>query len=190
VQSAPTPDQAAPAPTRQPSAAPTRRSGSGRDMTISLIVLFIPLLLVVGLFRLRGGEDPVVVDPSAEIGQAQSAGLFAVAVPKGLGEGWRPVRADFAYADGVATLRVGYLTPDDGTVQLLETNEDPQTLLPREFGDDVRPDGQVSVTGADWRSYQIRGNQRALVLTSGERTVVVHGSATRDELAALAASLS
>jgi Protein of unknown function (DUF4245) len=73
---------------------------------------------------------------------------------------------------------------------LLETNQDPQALLPREFGDDVRPDGQVNVAGADWRSYRVRGNQRALVLTSGERTIVVHGAASRDELVALAASLS
>jgi Protein of unknown function (DUF4245) len=159
-------------------------------MTISLIVLFVPLLLVVGLFRLRGGEDPVVVDPSPEIGQAQSAGVFAVAVPEGLGAGWRPVRAAFTSIDGVATLRVGYLTPEDGTVQLLETNEDPQALLPREFGDDVRPDGQVSVRGAEWRSYRIRGDQHALVLTSGERTIVVHGAASRDELVALASSLT
>lgn len=159
-------------------------------MTISLIVLLIPLLLVVAVFRLRGGEDPIVVDPSAEVGQAQSAGLFPVADPKRLGEGWRPVRAAFTSSDGVATLRVGYLTPEDGTVQLLETNEDPQALLPRELGDDVRPDGQVTVAGGDWRSYRIRGNQRALVNTSGVRTIVVHGSASRDELVALASSLS
>jgi Protein of unknown function (DUF4245) len=170
--------------------APKRQSRTGRDMALSLIVLLIPLALIVGIFRLRGGEDVVVVDPSAAIGQARASELFPVAAPEGLGSEWRPISANFSAENGTGVLRVGYLTPDDGTVQLLETNEDPQALLPREFGPDGEPTGTVDVDGTVWRSYRVRGGEQALVLTTSDRTIVVQGRASAQELRDLAAAVS
>jgi len=171
-------------------AQPKREGRTGRDMALSLIVLLIPLAVIVGIFRLRGGEDVVVVDPSAAIGQAQASGLFPVAVPEGLAPGWRSISANFAAADGTGALRVGYITPDDGTVQVLESNEDPQVLLPREFGPDGEPTGTVDVDGTVWRSYRFRGGEQALVLTTSNRTIVVQGQASPEELRELAHALT
>src|SRR5690606_9687215 len=47
--------------------APTRSSRSMRDLVMSLIVLLIPVAVIVAIFRLGGGEDPVVIDPSPAI---------------------------------------------------------------------------------------------------------------------------
>jgi hypothetical protein len=170
--------------------APKRPGRTGRDMALSLIVLLIPLALIVGIFRLRGGEDVVVADPAAAIGQARASHLFPVAAPEGLAPGWRSISANFAVGDGTGTLRVGYLTPDGGTVQLLETNEDPQAVLPREFGTDGEPTGTVDVDGTVWRSYRVRGGEQALVLTTSDRTIVVQGRASAEELRDLARALT
>jgi hypothetical protein len=170
--------------------APKRPSRTGRDMALSLIVLLIPLALIVGIFRLRGGEDVVVVDPAAAIGQARASHLFPVAAAEGLGAEWRSISANFSAANGTGTLRVGYVTPEDGTVQLLETNEDPQALLPREFGPDGEPTGTVDVDGTVWRTYRVRGSEQALVLTTSDRTIVVQGQASPEELQELARAVS
>jgi len=183
-------DTAADADATETSGAPKREGRTGRDMALSLIVLLIPLAVIVGIFRLRGGEDVVVVDPSAAIGQAQASGLFPVAVPEGLAPGWRSISANFAAADGTGALRVGYITPGDGTVQVLESNEDPQVLLPREFGPDGEPTGTVDVDGTVWRSYRFRGGEQALVLTTSNRTIVVQGQASPEELRELAHALT
>src|SRR5262245_3760844 len=57
-------------------AAPAHRGRTTRDMVVSLVVLLIPMTLVVLLFRLRGGEDAVTVDPATAISQAQASGAF------------------------------------------------------------------------------------------------------------------
>ena len=90
-------------------------------MTISLIVLLVPVAVFVALYRLRGGEDVVVVDPTPAIVQAQAAAVFPVAAPTGLTDAWRPVSAVFKREAGGASLRLGYITPDGGAVQLIES---------------------------------------------------------------------
>jgi hypothetical protein len=112
-------------------------------------------------------------------------------VPEGLDERWRPVQASFRRsAEGaVGTLRVGYLTPSDGQVLLVESNEDGPTLLKRELGDDVRPDGEVTVNGQTWTRSVVRGDERALVHVESGRMVIIVGRAPIEEMTSLAASL-
>lgn len=155
-------------------------------MALSLIVLLIPVAVIVGLFRLRGGEDVVTVDPAPAIAQAQAANVVPITVPHGLSGQWRTVTA--VYASG--TLRVGYVTPSGGGVQVIESNEPEQSLLDRELGGDQRLLGEVRVGGASWRSLQVRGDERALVLTEPRRTLVVVGHADLAELRTLAAAVS
>ena len=178
-------------PTPTPDAPPVtvRHSRTGRDIALSLIALLIPLALIVAIFRFTGGEDVVVVDPAPAVAQAQAAKLFPVAAPQDLGTDWRPIRATFQQSSGVGTLRVGYITPSGGGVQLIESNEDASALLARELGDQVRTQGQVIVNGKSWQSSAVRGDERALVDTSAERTLIVIGQADVGELTALARSL-
>jgi hypothetical protein len=177
------------APDEQP---PPRRAGhTGRDMTISLMVLLIPLALVVAVFRLRGGEDTVIVDPSQAIASARSAALFPVDAPHGLGNGWRPLSAQFTRKGSTTgELRVGYLTPTDGQLQLIESNEDAASLSSREFGDGARLTATTTVAGAPWQVYEVRVDEKALVLTTPQRTLIVIGHADSTELAALATAVS
>jgi len=158
-------------------------------MTISLLVLLIPVALLVALFRLRGGEDVVVIDPSAAISQARSTKAYAVVVPSGLPGQWRPVSATFRRGTDGAVLRLGYLTPSGGAVQLVESNEPLAPLMARELGDQIRPVGATALSGREWQSFQVRGSERALVLTEAGRTVIITGRAEPAELEQLAAAL-
>jgi hypothetical protein len=168
-------------------ARPARRTA--RDLVISIVVLLVPIAFIVAVFRLQGGEDPVVIDPSPTLAQAEAAGEFPVSRPRGLAEGWRPVSAVYRREDAGAILRVGYLTPSGAGVQLIESNQPAEDLLRRELGDSVRPTGTADISGRPWQSYQVRGDEHALVQTAPDRTVIVIGRGRSDEMRALAGSL-
>ena len=173
-------------------ARPARRTA--RDLVISMVVLLVPIAFIVAIFRLQGGEDPVVIDPAPVLAQAEAAGEFPVSRPGGLAEGWRPVTAVYRREDSGSILRVGYLTPSGAGVQLIESNQPADDLLRRELGDAVRPTGTVDISGRQWQSYTVRGDELALVQTglleSGHaRTVIVIGRGSSDEMRALAAAV-
>ena len=160
-----------------------------RDMALSMVVLLIPLALVVLLFRARGGEDAVVIDPAPTIAQAQQSGTFTVAVPTDLAEGWRTVSATFVEGADGATLRLGYLTPGGGAIQLIESSEAVDPLLIRELGDNVRPVATVDAGAVSWIHTRPRGSERAIVRKDAGRTMIVIGAAPLTDLQDLAESL-
>jgi hypothetical protein len=164
--------------------APPRSGRTLRDMALSMVVLLVPVAIVVAIFRLQGGEDVAVVDPGPAVAQAQAANAFPVSVPR-LDGGWRTVSAVFRPETGGATLRLGYLTPGGGAVQVIESNEPADALLIRELGDQTRPTG---VTGA-WNTYDVRNGEAAWVRKEQGRTVIIIGRADRSEFDVLAAAL-
>ena len=48
----------------------------------------------------------------------------------------------------------------------------------------------TTVAGALWQAYQVRVDEKALVLTTAQRTIIVIGRADSTELAALATAVS
>ena len=129
------------------------------------------------------------LDPSTAISSAQRAGLFPVATPTGLPEGWRTLSAQFTRNGATGELRVGYLTPNNGQLQLIESNEDAASLSGREFANQARLTATTTVAGTAWQAYQVRGQERALVLTEPGRSIIVVGSAEAAELEILAVAL-
>lgn len=96
-------------------------------MALSLLVLLVPLLLIVWLYRaLYGGDSVVTVDPSETIASASRAGLTELP-PATAPEGWYIVNAQFR--DG--TLRIGYLDAERRGVQLVQGRGE----LPRPVND-------------------------------------------------------
>jgi hypothetical protein len=159
-------------------------------MAISLLVLLVPIALVIGLYRVfLGADEPVVVDPAPAIAQARSAGAFPVSEPVGLPAGWRTVTAGFQRADGGVTLRLGYVSPDGGGVQLVQSNLPADQLLPTELTNRGQPQGATEVAGRSWQRYTARAGELALVLLEPGRTVIVVGSAREQELHDLAGAL-
>ncbi len=167
------------------------RDQSGRNMALSLALLLVPILLIGAALRACGSSDPTVIDPASAISNARAAALFPIVVPQGLGDEWKTVSATFRRTDdGTAgTLRLGYLTPSEGQVLFIASNEPVAGLLTRELGQQVRPQGEITIEGQAWASSIVRGDERALVQTDAVRTLVVVGRTSVDELTALAASL-
>jgi hypothetical protein len=169
-----------------------RRTGrSPRDMAISLAVLLVPVILGVLFYRLLlDGDKPVVVDPTSVISEARSAGAFPVSEPTGLDSGWRTVSARYQPGAGGALLRLGYLTPGGGGVQLVQGNIPADQMLPQELTNKARPDGQVDLAGTTWQRYRARPGERALVLLEPTHTVIVIGSTAESDLRTLAEAVS
>jgi hypothetical protein len=167
-------------------APPPKAARSSRDVVLSLAVLLVPVFLVVWGYRLLGHDAPPTVDATPAYDTARAAHAFTVLTPGDLPAGWRVEVAQ--YRSGV--LRVGLVAQSGSGAQLVETASPVDVMVPVELGVGAHPDGTVTVEGAAWQRYAGgRSGQRALVLATPGRTVLVVGSATERELEALAASL-
>jgi hypothetical protein len=159
-------------------------------MALSLVVLLVPVLLIVLVYRaLYAGDQPVVIDPAPTVAQAQAAASFPVSVPHGLSEGWRPVSAVYAPAGEGSTLRIGYLTPSGAGVQVLQSSVPVDKLLTTELGTGQPAGDNESINGRSWQSFAGSHGQTALVLAEPGHTTIVIGPATLPELRTLAASM-
>ncbi|GIF24484.1 hypothetical protein BJ973_007963 [Actinoplanes tereljensis] len=168
-----------------------REERSPRDMLMSLGVLLVPIALLLVIYRtLLSGDAPITVDPSSAIQEAQKAAAFPVLTPQGLGDDWHTSSATFRRQTGGATLRLGYVAPDKDPVQLVESSVPTASLLPGELGGDSKPLGNFRTGDGVWTVYDARPGEKALVLASPTRTIVVVGKTDVEHLEALASALA
>ena len=176
-----------------PPAAPekARSERSPRDMALSLVVLLVPIALILGFYRLvLDGDEPIAIDPRPAIAEAQTAAIFSVAEPVGLGADWAVATATFRRTEDGATLRIGYVDPDKRPVQLVESSIASEKLIPVELGPTAAPGGTVRAGTRIWQRYDARKGESALVLLEKGRTIVVVGATEPQRLETLAASLT
>ena len=184
-------EPAEPAAPAAPPAADRSGGRTPRDMALSLAVLLVPIALLLVFYRVvLSGDAPITVDPGPTIQEARSAALFPVAVPTGLGSDWHVSSATFRRQSDGATLRLGYVDPDDDPIQLVESSVPPETLLPTELSAGATPTGQFRDASGAWRRYDTRPGEQALVLAEPTRTTIVIGRTDTANLEALARSLS
>jgi hypothetical protein len=158
-------------------------------MAMSMLVLLVPIIVLLGVYRFLGGESPTVVDPSPAYADARAARAFPVAEPSAPA-GWKPVSSVFRRGDAGAVLRIGFSSPTGGTAQLVESNVPTGALVAAELGAGARDQGTASLDGQEWRRYTASRGDRALVLGQPDRTIIVMGGASEAELKQLAASLN
>jgi hypothetical protein len=157
-------------------------------MALSLLVLLVPILVLVGVYRFLGGESPTVVDPTTAYADARAAHAFPVAEPA-MPPGWQPVSSAFRRGDAGAVLRVGFRGPSGGTAQLVESNVTAGALVSAELGAGANDKGDATLAGPGWHRYVASGGDHAFVLSEPDRTTIVVGRASEGELAQLAMSL-
>jgi hypothetical protein len=175
-------------PTSKPEPPPAARPGRpARDMALSLAALLIPIFLLLGAYKLVfSGDAPIPYDASGTWATARHSARFPVLEPAGLPPKWTVISATF----GDGTLRVGYVTPGGAGLQLVESEQAVDTLLPAELGTDARPGNLVTIGGRQWREYpQVRHGDRALVLVDNDRTTIAIGTASDAELRTFAGAL-
>ncbi|MEU4421947.1 DUF4245 domain-containing protein [Actinoplanes sp. NPDC024001] len=185
------PPQSQPVPAAEP-AAPrlaAREARRPRDMFLSLAVLLVPIALMLTFYRLvLDGDKPITVDPSSAIQQASQ--VFTVAQPTGLGDDWHVSSASFRRADDGATLRIGYVDPDDDPILLVQSTVPAATLVPAEVGKEGKRIGAYRTDDRTWLRYSGRPGETALILSEPNRTVVIVGNTDQKNLDTLAAALS
>jgi hypothetical protein len=160
-------------------------------MVLSLAVLLVPIALLLVFYRVvLSGDAPVTVDPGPVIEEARSAALFPVAAPGDLGGDWHVSLATFQRRADGATLRIGYVDPDDNGLQLIESSVPPATLLPAELSTTAKPLDTFRADARVWRLYDARPGEQALVLAEQNRTIIVVGRTQAKNLETLASSLS
>ncbi|MGY2082639.1 DUF4245 domain-containing protein [Blastococcus sp. SYSU DS0539] len=191
------PDDAAAAGTQAPPPSPAVERAnrmSAANMLRSLLPLVVICLLIVAwvTFKNDAGDPVREIDPSTTVQLAQSRADYAVLVPDGLGEGYRPTSArtdagNAAEGDSV-TLQLGYVTPSGGYAGFV-VSDDPDADAVDAVLDAATADGEVSLDGAQWtRSTTERGETAFSRVVDGV-TLVVTGSADDDELAAVATAV-
>ncbi|GAA3350270.1 hypothetical protein GCM10020358_75520 [Amorphoplanes nipponensis] len=184
--------EAAPAPEAAAEPVTTGKRGgrSPRDMALSLGILLVPIALLLIFYRVvLNGDKPIGIDPAATIQQARSAAVFPVVVPQGLGDDWHAVSATFKRDTGGATLRLGWVDPDNDPVQLVESSVPTAELLPVELGDDPKAVSTFSDGARTWQRYDARDGENALILLEKGRTIIVVGLEGSENLETFAASL-
>jgi len=156
-------------------------------MALSLAVLLIPVLLLLGIYRLAfSGDAPIPVNAADTFGTARHSAHYAVLEPAGLPAKWTVISATF----GGGTLRVGYVMPGGSGVQLVESDRPVDDLLPAELGTDAKPGDLITIGGRQWRAYPVaRDGNRALVLADAGRTTIVIGTVPDADLRSFAATL-
>jgi hypothetical protein len=157
-------------------------------MVLSLLVLLVPIIVLLGVYRFLGGESPTVADPSSAYADARAARAFPVTEPS-VPAGWRPVSSAFRRGDAGSVLRVGFQSPSGGTAQLVESNVSAGALVTAELGAGARDEGTAMLDGREWHRYTASAGDHAFVLSQQDRTVIVMGRASDAELGQLASAL-
>ena len=172
-----------PEPTGRPNARLAQTVG---DMGRSLAVV-IAAVAVILLITHRAQPDPVrVVSINAPLMLANMQATFPVEVPQGR-EGYRLTSARFA-GKPIPVWHLGYVTPDTQYVEVEQSATTKLKFLEAQLAK-TTPAGSAVINGATWNVYD--GNsQHALIRQVNGVTTAVSGTASINELKAVAGSLA
>ena|GEM_PF-115540 len=171
-----------------------RVSRSVVDMLRSLAVVAVVVAVTIAITLRTGGASVRVVDYRSLAAQTAPFAPFPLLLPTPQPAGWV---ATSDYYDppqvtgsaGVSDWQVGFVTSDHHFAGFDQTQASAAAALAVLFTD-PQPSGSQAVNGRTWRrASDLATGARALVGRVGATTVVVHGTASWDQLGVLAASL-
>lgn len=164
------------------------------NMLRSLLPLVVICLLLVGWQAFRASEEETVrtVDPASTVQLAVARAGYPVQAPEGLPEDFRPTsaRTDAGQAGegDPVTLEIGYLTPSDEYAGFT-ISDDRRADPVRDVLDGATDEGAVDVGGESWTRLTTERGETALTREDAGVVLVVSGSATDEELRAVAAAV-
>jgi len=189
---APTPAEQAP-----PASSAIERANrmSAANMLRSLLPLVVICLLIVGwqAFRSSGDVGVRTIDPSSTVQLAAARASYELLVPTGLDEEEYLPTSARTDAGGAAegdpvTLEIGYLTPSEEFAGFV-VSDDPEADPVTAVLEGAQEEGTVDIRGERWTRSTTADDETALSREVGGVTVLVTGSATEDELEAVAAAV-
>jgi Protein of unknown function (DUF4245) len=165
------------------------------NMVRSLLPLVVICLVIVAwtAFRQSPDVDPIrEIDPSSTVDLAAARASYTVLYPQGLPEGYRSTsaRTDAGVAEqgDPVTLEIGYVTPSEefaGFVVSDDRRADPVAAVL----DGAVEEGTVDVGGQAWTRSTTEDDETALSREADGVIVLVSGSASEEELEAVAAAV-
>ena len=185
-----------PAPADQP-VKPVIRAAAAKRANASVIGMIVALVLSIAAFLPVVLMNPAPKSdgyrPSIDVAgiAANAAGVagFTPVAPRA-GDGYRAnyARWESGIATGVATWEVGYLTPKDSFIGLVQTRQSNPTWL-RDQTKSAPVTGTRNAGGKDWELRDTGKGEKSMVLNYRGTTVVLSGPATLAEFSTLGAAV-
>nr|WP_232082222.1 DUF4245 domain-containing protein [Arthrobacter sp. SO5] len=193
----PTASQAAAGGAGQPPVKPVIAPGAAKRANASVIGMFIALVLSIGAFLpivlmnaspKTDGYRPDVNVSAVARNAADVAGFTPVA--PAAGDAFRPnyARWESGAASGVATWEVGYLTPRESFIGLVQTRQSNPTWLLQQVKN-APVTGTRNAGGRDWELRDTGKGEKSMVLVDRGATIILTGTAQLDEFSVLAAAV-
>jgi hypothetical protein len=160
----------------------------------SMLPLVLICLAIVWWTNLRQSEDAGVrtVDPTSTVQLAAARAGYPLLVPTGLGDDYRvtSARTDAGNAGegDPVTLEIGFLTPGEEYAGFVVSDDARAEPLAAVLGG-AEEQGTVDVDGQTWTRSTTENDETALSRESDGVIVVVTGSASDEELVAVAAAV-
>ena len=175
---------------------PSSRPSRGGNRTIanilrSLVVVGGCVLVLVLIVPRPSAVNQPPIDVAGTAQGAQADAHFTLMVPQGLPSGWRATSASLLTSvDNIQTWHVGYET-SSAQYAALEQAENVTAHWVDSNSGGGRVVGQQSVNGVPWTQLLHENRlQRSLLLTQGDLTILVTGTASWTELGQLAGSIT
>ncbi len=164
------------------------------NMLRSLLPLVVICLLIVAWTSWRQSADERVqtVDPASTIQLAAARAGYPVPAPTGLPDDYlvTSARTDAGEAEegDTVTLEIGYLTPSEEFAGFV-VSDDPGAGALVDVVADGEEKGDVDIGGQTWQRLTTGRGETAFLREDDGVTVAVTGSASDDELRAVAAAV-
>jgi len=171
-------------------AAAKRANASVMGMIIALVVsiaAFLPIVLMNPAPKSDGYRPNINVSAVAQ-NAAGVAGFTPVAANTGDTFHANYARWESGAGSGVPAWEVGYLTPKESFIGLVQTRQaNPTWLLQQTKSAPVT--GTRNAGGRDWELHDAGKGEKSMVLAERGTTVILSGSATLDEFSTLATAV-
>ncbi|UYY83391.1 MULTISPECIES: DUF4245 domain-containing protein [unclassified Arthrobacter] len=167
-----------------------RANASVIGMLIALllcVLAFLPIVLMNPAPKSSGYKPDV--DVAATAANAKDVAGFTPVAPN-TGDTFSPnyARWSSGTGDGVPTWEVGYVTPQQMFIGLVQTRKANPTWIFQQTGS-APVTGTRSAGGHDWELHDTAKGNRSMVLNYRGTTIILSGSAGLDEFSTLAAAV-
>ncbi len=164
------------------------------DILRSMVVIGVILLGLFGIGRFftDNPEDPVrAVDYEQTLQQVRSTTDIDVLAPTTLPEGWRATSARFEPGsnDTDGTWHLGVITDDDEYLGLEQSSLSVERAAER-WAKDSEEAGSAQVAGQVWMVRAGPRDRTTYVVRDGDRTTLVTGTTSPEEMESYISSLS
>ena len=166
----------------------SRGNPSMGDIARSVAVLGAIILALFALGRLLTvtPDEPIrPVDYRSAVESSRTVAEFDLLAPTSLPEGWRATSVRFEQGEW----HLGVVTADDDYVGLEQVEADPHRAVER-FAKGSRSDGDTVVGGETWSLHTGPRDDLTYVRRDADVTIVVTGTAPRQEMERYISSLS